>query len=108
MSELYQQGDLLLFREPLPEATTLIQKDGCVLQHGEMTGHAHRIEGDAKLFELDGSLYVDASGEITIVHEEHRPVHLKPGAYRVARVSEFDHLAETRGLGRFSERSVDD
>jgi hypothetical protein len=90
---LYQQGDLLLTRLPEgPSGPRRRRSDG-VLLRGELTGHAHRVSGGGSVFEIDGTLYVDTEGNITVEHEEHKPVALGPGVYRVGRVREFDHLA---------------
>lgn len=92
----YQQGDILLERiSALPPG---IRKDaGLVLAQGEATGHAHRLvdSSDSRLVEIDGALYlvIGAAGA-TIAHEEHGPIHLESGQYRVGRVREYDYFAE--------------
>lgn len=95
-AELFQQGDCLLYRiEGIPSGA---RKDaGRVLAHGELTGHAHRLTeaSDGLLVEIDGQLYVSVGpGGATITHEEHKPVELPQGDYRVGRVREYDHFAE--------------
>jgi hypothetical protein len=57
-----------------------------ILAKGEATGHAHRIaERDAaSLWQTEDALYLDVSAEqATVQHEEHAPIALKRGAYRV-------------------------
>ena len=95
--KLYQQGDVLLFSEVIGPKTLRSRLDG-VLATGEATGHAHRLAEatDGLLYEAeDGTLYlrVGAKGA-TITHEEHRPITVPPGDYRVGRVQEYDHFAE--------------
>ena len=57
-----------------------------MLAKGEQTGHAHRVrerEGN-ELYELGESLYLHVNGEeATVVHEEHEPISLDRGVYRV-------------------------
>lgn len=63
-----------------------------ILAHGEVTGHCHQVEEAAKveLFEQDGVLYLRVIGEsATVVHEEHGPVTLPQGEYKVWRQREY-------------------
>ena len=56
------------------------------LAKGELTGHAHRIteRDNASLWQDDDSLFLDVTGsEATLTHEEHAPITLKRGKYRV-------------------------
>lgn len=93
---LIQQGDVLIHQITTIPAGT--QKDaGRVLAHGEVTGHAHRLTeaSDGLLIEIDGQLYLRVGeGGATITHEEHKPVELPQGDYRIGRVQEYDHFAE--------------
>ena len=57
-----------------------------VLAKGERTGHAHRIqERDGnQLFRHREEMYLRVhTGVATVTHEEHKPISLKPGTYRV-------------------------
>lgn len=57
-----------------------------ILARGEVTGHSHRIAEPetAQLFELDGVLYLDVVAALaTVIHEEHKPITLPRGTYRV-------------------------
>jgi hypothetical protein len=91
---MWRQGDVFFERvteiparlreHPLPHVT---------LVHGEMTGHSHRI-GDphtATLFAAGPTtFYLDVhEGGATVVHEEHGPIALDPGLYRVWRQREY-------------------
>ena len=65
-----------------------------VLAHGEVTGHTHRIEdaATASLFSgwQFGEFFLDVSARMArIVHEEHGPIELKRGVYRVWRQREY-------------------
>ena len=95
-AQQFQQGDVLLLSASIPPEVT--PKPDGILARGEVTGHAHRLAEatDGLLYEAeDGTLYlrVGAKGA-TITHEEHRPITVPPGDYRVGRVQEYDHFAE--------------
>ena len=91
----FQQGDVTIQPAVIPSGAR--RDAGRVLAHGEVTGHAHRLTGasDGLLVEIDGQLYLRVGeGGATITHEEHKPVEIPAGDYRVGRVQEYDHLAE--------------
>lgn len=94
--ECYRQGDVLLIRvEAAPAGETRpVPREGerIVLAHGELTGHAHAIaDADAEL-RADAArrrwLRVGAAGA-TLRHEEHAPIALPPGTYRVVQQREY-------------------
>lgn len=67
--------------------TKLPSQGDVVLAEGEATGHAHRARGgSATLYASDGSdamriLHVVRTTNLT--HEEHGPITLEPGFYRI-------------------------
>ncbi len=94
MNEHYRQGDVFLVKvDSLPQgAKAETVGDSVVLAYGETTGHSHRlntkIDGltmyawkDDKLVELR------QPGEL--VHEEHDPINLAPGFYKVVIQREY-------------------
>lgn len=89
----YQQGDVTIQPATIPTGN---RKDaGRVLAHGEVTGHAHRLTeaSDGLLVEIDGQLYLRVGeGGATVVHEEHGPVDLPPGEYKIGKVLDYDHF----------------
>jgi hypothetical protein len=90
-----QQGDVRLLRvSDVPNGAIPVkrQERGYILAEGEATGHAHVITKDIELYEHDGVLYLKNEQEVTIQHEEHKPVTLSPGTWRVGRVREKDML----------------
>ena len=93
---LLRQGDILLVPvDRLPEDVAVTSSgDRIVLAEGEATGHAHAVVSDsAELVESpDGTLYLVVAGESpsALVHEEHNPIPLTPGAYEVRRQREFE------------------
>ncbi|HXF97926.1 MAG TPA: hypothetical protein VNJ46_04865 [Gaiellaceae bacterium] len=107
---MVRQGDLLLVpAETLPEPPLVERprRDGrLVLARGEQSGHAHAVlEPGARLL---GSP-LDPDGEeplvllveeepVTLVHEEHAPIRLAPGAYEVRRQREYSRSGERRAI----------
>jgi hypothetical protein len=99
MLRMCAQGDILI--ESVDDAPL----SGCILHatdtgavvvaEGELTGHHHRLFGSATLFRDDAlardipdNLYVGhvkAYGPAQLRHEEHAPITLEPGTYRVRR-----------------------
>jgi hypothetical protein len=84
MSKLYRHGDVMI------EECTEIPKDakkikGNILVRGEVTGHAHRLDtpGSFQLLETPNFIYIDVTKETNIVHEEHAPITLQTGKYKV-------------------------
>ena len=88
---LYRHGDLLVARaEKLPDKKRKLHH--LVLAEGELTGHSHRIaERDAAvLYQSFGDLYLDVTApSATLVHQEHGPIPLERGLYRVWRQREY-------------------
>lgn len=62
--------------------------DEKVLAHGEVTGHAHRVEVDVYQDEQGHRLF---SGRTKITHEEHNPVEIPNGEWISGIVREYDH-----------------
>jgi hypothetical protein len=88
---LYRHGDVLIDGVPhVPEGAR--RRSDLVLAYGEMTGHSHRVEPAeaALLFEHPTGLYLHVTAErATVVHEEHGPIALDAGCYRVWRQREY-------------------
>ncbi|MGI4869701.1 MAG: hypothetical protein ACRYFX_00830 [Janthinobacterium lividum] len=92
---LYRHGDVLVSAvAALPAGATA--RPGLVLAHGEHTGHTHRIReaGAASLYVHGRELYLLVSAPTaTLVHEEHRPIELPAGVYRVWQQREYTPTA---------------
>lgn len=88
---MYRHGDVLIAAvKSVPRKAK--KRPRCVLAEGEITGHSHTIAeaGAAELFALRGELYLSVLAEhATVVHEEHAPIRLPRGAYRVWRQREY-------------------
>jgi len=94
----YQQGDVLIESvDAIPsDAKPLeVTDNGFILAKGETTGHAHRVIGMVNVFRSpDGDVFMKVPKRIKIVHEEHKPIHVPPGTYRIRQVRIYDHFAE--------------
>jgi len=105
MRELFAQGDLLLERvdELRPSGSfPAASGDGSyLLAEGELTGHSHTIHGGVTMFhdeglarDIPGGLYighVKVEGPTARVqHQEHAPLTLPAGTYRVRRQRELE------------------
>ena len=100
---LYRQGDVLLRGvEPglssawrpaeLPAASTVEEQGEVVLAHGERTGHRHRFAARApvRAWSEGRRRFVVVGGRgARLVHEEHGPISIPPGAYEVVIQQEF-------------------
>jgi len=100
MPRLWAQGDILIERIENPLAAARIaqcaSEGSAIIAAGEATGHHHRIFGsvafyrdDALAREIPRGLYVGHvrvdSPTARLAHEEHAPITLPQGIYRVRR-----------------------
>jgi len=102
---MWRQGDVFIRRiEAIPERVRRSRLPHGILAHGELTGHSHRLEEpqSAVLFQgatTIGEFYLDVPDSgARIVHEEHGPIDLPTGLYRVWRQREY-HPRGTRVVG---------
>ena len=72
-------------RAVTPEAGRLI------LARGEVTGHHHSVPASAGPLTLDegGVMYLTIEELTAVEHQEHAPIPLEPGVYRVTRQREY-------------------
>ena len=87
----WRQGDIFIVQTdgvPVGAAPQL----HCVLAEGEATGHSHRIDqtGAARLFLHQQTLFLRVTADAAVVtHDEHGPITLPRGDYRVWRQREY-------------------
>lgn len=90
---MYRQGDVLLvpIQSSLPKDAEPISEGFLVLAEGEATGHAHVIEsiGSELLETKKGERYLTLAQETVLRHEEHAPIEIPEGAYKVIRQREY-------------------
>jgi hypothetical protein len=91
---IVRQGDVLLIRvaKPKEKGTALKGEHGrLILARGEATGHHHSVAmADAELMAANGITYLDVRKAMTMLtHQEHAPIRLKRGTYRVVTQREY-------------------
>ena len=95
---MLRQGDVLLIptTEAVPADTTPEVAEGgrLILMHGEATGHAHAVlERDATIRSRGSGMTVERWLQVhattALVHEEHAPIPLKAGTYKILRQREY-------------------
>lgn len=103
---ILQQGDVLLKRiDKLPSG--LKPLDSKVIQEGETTGHKHQFSkgSNVRIFIHDDGtvdmaritpaekkyLVVEGDSVALLRHEEHNPITVEPGVYKIDIVREWDY-----------------
>lgn len=93
----FRQGDVLLIRvRSIPKsAQRQAVTDHIILAHGEVTGHAHTIDARHAIASLDegGVMFLTVEELTEVRHNEHSPLTLEPGSYRVVRQREYSPAA---------------
>lgn len=82
------QGDVFLEEvNNLPEGKKkILRKD--VVAFGEVTGHSHKIKG-CEVVEIGGREFLCLQETKTMTHDEHPPVDVKKGNYRIKIQKEY-------------------
>jgi hypothetical protein len=88
---MYRHGDILV--APIPSLPSNCRRlRHLVLAEGELTGHSHRIAdaNSAVLYASRGELFLEVTEESAVLlHQEHGPIQLPRGVYRVWRQREY-------------------
>lgn len=89
-------GDVILTNHELPSdfESMPVVEDSC-LAHGEATGHMHKIFGPEDSFSLREDVktkvkYLKVVKPVSLKHQEHSPIVLPPGGYRIGIQREYD------------------
>jgi hypothetical protein len=105
MNDMFAQGDLLIERvaDAEPSGTHLAPdaSGAWVLAEGEFSGHRHAIYDRVRMFrdealarDIPAGLYVGhvrvEGGSALLHHQEHAPINLTEGTYRVRRQRELE------------------
>lgn len=89
----YRQGDVLIVAiDNIPTGVEKARPESgrIILAHGEATGHHHSIDADAADWWKRGDeQFIAVLSPTALVHQEHAPVSLAPGKYRVIRQREY-------------------
>jgi hypothetical protein len=97
---MVRQGDILLLPAGrlLPRGARLLARedDVVVLAYGEATGHRHQIRSPhAALFAIGDHRLLRVDDQVELEHEEHAPIRLTAGVYRVIQQREYAPHART-------------
>lgn len=98
MSLMVRQGDVLLEQiEEIPQEAVQIKPKGrrYILVEGEATGHHHSVGLGAAVFMLGAQMLLRTEKGCTLEHQEHGPIKIAPGNYRITRQREY-HPSELR------------
>ncbi len=95
---MWRHGDVLIATtERIPKGAA--RRNGTMLVRGEATGHSHRIAdpATAEIWTLGTELFLRVvAHSATLVHEEHKPITLPRGVYRVWVQREYSPAAIRR------------
>jgi len=91
---ILRQGDVMLVAiANLPAACTEMPAgtDGkTILAWGEATGHHHRVETPTvRLWTANGERFLQVLMQSELLHEEHSPVGIPPGLYKLPSQMEY-------------------
>jgi hypothetical protein len=105
---LFRHGDVLIQQvDTLPQDVERVAEP--VLAYGEVTGHSHQIEDPAKvaLWRSVEGLFLQVFEPTRVIHEEHQPIALPVGIYKVWQQREYVPPGQRRNPG-ISFRTVTD
>lgn len=109
--KMYRQGDVLIMevkkKKKVGKCTEVPRDNGrIVLAYGEVTGHAHAITSPhagllaTKALTAWGTesnveeRYLTVKKTVVLEHEEHAPITIKKGVYKVVRQREYDPIRD--------------
>ena len=87
---LWRHGDVLIATiDEIP--ADAVRRNSPVLVYGEATGHAHRLEepATAEIWQVNDELFLRVIDIARIIHEEHQPITLPTGTYRIWQQREY-------------------
>ena len=93
------QGDVVIHEYTKEITGEKVEHNGSLtLAWGEATGHHHTISvpkiDDMDAVRLpDGGWLLTLRAEGTLVHQEHKPIVIPVGTYRIGHEREFDHFS---------------
>ncbi len=95
---MWRHGDVMISAAPtIPKGAR--HRHTPILVRGEMTGHSHRIEAPetTEVWEYAGELFIKVvAPSARVIHEEHQPISLPRGIYRVWQQREYTPSAIRR------------
>lgn len=89
------QGDIVFAPYKGELEGTLEKHNGRItVGWGEVTGHSHVLTverpQDMEIVKVSDGFILRLKGEGTVTHNEHKPIKLKPGNYRIGNEREMD------------------
>jgi hypothetical protein len=88
---LFRHGDVLIQKvSRLPKGVQQLRHR--TLAHGELTGHSHQIreKDGVALWQSPSELFLQIDApRATVIHQEHAPIEIPQGVYRVWRQREY-------------------
>jgi hypothetical protein len=95
---MWRHGDVLI--APVDRIPAEAKKrSAAILVRGELTGHSHRLADpeSAELWEQGGVMFLKVVADSArVIHEEHRPITLPRGLYRIWQQREYTPQAIRR------------
>lgn len=93
------QGDVFFVKvDVIPETKKIVKpsKEGYIIAKGEITGHAHKIEDvvNVIVYQVDDVYYIECLEPVYVMHDEHKPITLDPGIWKVGIQREYDYMKE--------------
>lgn len=98
-TKFWQQGDVVMQKiDSIPEGERSQDEltKAKTLALGEATGHSHTfddVDNSVEVFKIMNVIYMRLAKETKLKHQEHNPISIPPGNYKVGIVRETDHLA---------------
>lgn len=69
-----------------------------IVGYGEATGHHHTVSvanpADMEIVKIDGGFVLRLNAEGIVKHQEHKPIRLAPGTYRIGHEREMDWFSK--------------
>lgn len=101
--DMIRQGDILLVRDDGAKHGDELPREngGVVLAYGEATGHLHQFHEPHVTMYAPKAKSTDRVLKVVgnvayLKHEEHAPIRIEPGTYRVVRQREWTDADEPR------------
>lgn len=93
------QGDVFFLKvNHIPDGKKVVQPspEGYIIAKGEISGHTHKIEDfvNVILYQVGDVYYIKCLKPVSVIHNEHKPIVLEPGIWRVGIQREYDYMTE--------------
>ncbi len=91
-TNLIVQGDVFLVPCNIPKDAKKLEHR--TLAYGEVSGHHHTATAPAELYEKDGTMYLKTIKKVKVKHQEHKPIEITEGEWKIGIVKEVDPFTE--------------